>query len=122
MADTNSVSKVLKKNTSLACSAAVLEAGRIANKQASKVIAGKLPMFIGPYANTPIGRLVIANIVQIGIEHFRPDDARLSTLSNAMVVQAYQELIQTMDIDAMIDAFLEDKTIKTAMGKIPTDD
>lgn len=116
------IQEVTKRNTQLATSAAVLEAGRIANKQASKLIAGQLPLMARGYADTPVGRLVIANLAGIALDHFRPDDQKLRALTNAMTVQAYQELIQTLDVDGFIEKLLEDKSIKSALAKLPDGD
>lgn len=113
------IQQTISRNAQLATSAAVLEAGRIANKQASKLIAGQLPLMARGYADTSVGRLVIANLAGIALDHFRPDDQKLRALTNAMMIQSYQELIQTLDVDGFIEKLLDDNKIKTALAKLP---
>ena len=109
------VQQVIATNMQLGTSAAFLEAGRIANNQISNVAASKLPMLMRGYAATPLGRLVIANIAALATEHFRADDKRLKQLTNAMTVSAYQELLQTLDIEQFIEDLVSNSTIKKAL-------
>ena len=109
------VQQVIANNMQLGTSAAFLEAGRIANNQISSVAASKLPMLMRGYAATPLGRLIIANIAALAAEHFRADDKRLKQLTNAMTVSAYQELLQTLDIEQFIEDLVSNSTIKKAL-------
>ena len=109
------VQQVIATNMQLSTSAAFLEAGRIANNQISNVAASKLPMLMRGYAATPLGRLIIANIAALAAEHFRADDKRLKQLTNAMTVSAYQELLQTLDIEQFIEDLVSNSTIKKAL-------
>ena len=115
------VSNVVQKNVDLGTSAAFLEAGRIANKQLSGVAGKKLPIMVRAYADTPIGRLILANIALLAQEHFRPDDTRLQKLANAMTVSAYQEVLQQFDIEQFIDDLLSNATIKKALKTVDSE-
>lgn len=112
------MSKFIENNKVVATSAAFMEAGRIANSQASKFAAKQLPMMVRGYAETAIGRLVLANIAQMAQEHFRPNDQRLKKLSQAMMVSAWQEVYQQIDIDGFIDQLLENKGMARAFEKL----
>ena len=114
------VQQVIANNMQLGTSAAFLEAGRIANNQISSVAASKLPMLMRGYAATPLGRLIIANIAALAAEHFRADDKRLKRLTNAMTVSAYQELLQTLDIEQFIEDLVSNSTIKKALKTFET--
>lgn len=111
----NKIEQVVDTNKKAITSAAFLEAGYIANKQMSKVLSKKLPMMVRGYADTPAGRLVVANLAVMLVQHFRPDNKQLVRLTSAMQTQAYGELIRELDIDGMIDELLENGSIKRAM-------
>lgn len=106
---------ILEQNINLGTSAAFLEAGRIANNQLSSIAGKKLPIMVRAYADTPMGRLLLANVALMAREHFRPNDERLSKLCNAMAVSAYQEVLQSFDIEQMIEDLVENKTIAKAL-------
>lgn len=118
----NTTSSVLgnigRTNLSAAKSAAFLEAGRIANKEVTKLAGKVLPIMVRGYADTPFGRLLTANVAVMAAAHFRPEDDKLQQLAEAMQVQAYQELLQTLEIDEFLESLLESPKIKTALGKL----
>lgn len=116
------INEVISKNTTLAQSAAFLEAGRIANGQATKFASKQLPMMVRGYADTPLGRLVMANIASTAATQFRPNDKRLGRLADAMIVMAYQEVIQSFDIEKLINDMLSSETIKAALSKVDESD
>lgn len=106
--------KIIETNKNVATSAAYMEAGRIANNQIAKALGKKLPMMLRGYADTCYGKLVISNIANIAIEKFRPEDVKLQSLSKAMMVQAYQEVLREFDIEGLIEELLESPQIKRA--------
>lgn len=114
-------SSIVSKNVSLAGSAAMLEAGSLANKAITKLVSKKAPVLVRGYVDTPLGRLVTANLAQLALQQFRPDDARLQKLTDAMILTAYQELISTIDLDSMLDQLLDDKQVKKALEKVSKD-
>lgn len=109
---------ILNSNKSAAIVAATMEAGRIANNQVAKLAAKKLPMMVRGYADTPVGKLVIANMAAQAAKHFRPEDTTLCALTDAMTVQAYQELIQVMDVEGFLDNLMDSPEIKRAVKKL----
>jgi hypothetical protein len=113
-----SLSNIIEQNVSLGTSAAFLEAGRIANNQLSSICAKKMPIMIRAYADTAMGRLILANLALMARDHFRPDDERLGKLANAMTVSAYQEVLQNFDVEQMIEDMLSNSTIKKALKSI----
>lgn len=115
------VNAVIEKNITLGTSAAFLEAGRIANNQLSSIAAKKLPLMVRGYADTALGRLLLANVAMMAAEHFRPGDARLERLAKAMTTTAYQEVLQQFDIEQMIEDMLTSKTIVKALRAVDVD-
>lgn len=113
-----SINNIVEQNVSLGTSAAFLEAGRIANNQLSSICSKKLPIMVRAYADTALGRLILANLALMARDHFRPNDERLGKLANAMTVSAYQEVLQNFDLEQMIDDMLQNSTIKKALKSI----
>ncbi len=110
-------SKALSDNKQLMASAAVFETGRIANKKLTELLAKQLPPPLNMLVGTPIGQLIVANLVKIAAEQVRPDDAMVDRLTNGMIVSSYTELFQSFNIEGVIDDLLGDKAIKAALTK-----
>lgn len=115
----------VKNQQSIAKTAAVLEGARILNNQLIKAIKPKLPMMVRGYAETPIGKAVLANILMFGIETAMPDvsesDIR-KQLAKAAVVTSYQEVIQSLDIEGMINQIFESPALKKITSKLNAED
>jgi hypothetical protein len=110
--------KIIAANKTVAVTAAYMEAGRIANNQVAKIVAAKAPLMVKGYVDTPVGKLVLANLTSMAVEQFRPTDARLKKVSNAMMSAAYQELIQTVDIEGMLNELTSSEGIKNALAAV----
>lgn len=111
------LSNAVDTNKKAATTAAVLETGRIANRALSKMVAPKLPMMVRGYLDTPVGRLLLANAVKMAFDQFKPDNATAQRLANGMIISAYQEAIQSFDIEGMLDDLLSDNKILKALAK-----
>ena len=107
--------KVLDVNKKAISSASYLEAGRLANNQLNKVVAKKLPIMMRGYADTAIGRMVMANLAQMALQQFRPNDQRVATLGQAMVTEAYGQMIREFDIEGMVAELLKSTNISKAV-------
>lgn len=114
---TVSASTVLKDNKDMLATAAIFETGRIANAKLGKLVGGHLPQPMGMIAQTPIGQLVLANVIKMAGEQFRPGDKMVARLTNGMVVSAYTQLIQQFDIEGLIDSLMDDRSVKAALKK-----
>lgn len=110
-------SKAMTDNKQLMASAAVFETGRIANKKLTDLLSKQLPPPLNMLVGTPIGQLIVANLVKIAAEQVRPDDALVERLTNGMIVSSYTELFQSFNIEGVIDDLLGDKAVKAALGK-----
>lgn len=106
--------KILDTNKAVATSAAFMEAGRLANNQVAKLVAKKAPLMVRGYVETSYGKVVIANLLNIAVEKFRPGDEKLEKLSKAMMVQAYQAVLQDFDIEGILEELFENTQIKRA--------
>lgn len=109
------IDSLLAANKEAAKSAAYMEAGRMANDKAAQVLSKKAPLMVRGYVDTPVGKLVIANVAALALAQLRPNDRRAAKLTQAMQVQAYSELIRDFDIEAMLDDLLNNATVKKAL-------
>lgn len=115
------VSNIVENNKQAMQSAGFLEAGRIANKELSKALGPMLPVFVRGYADTPVGRLALANMAQVAAQHFKPGNAALQKLVAAMTTQAYAEVIQTAGVEEFVEKLLANDKIKGALASVSSD-
>lgn len=119
------LAQVIATNKSAVTTAAQLEAGRIANKYASKLISGKLPMMVRGYADTPVARLLLANTVSFVASNYSEKlgdkSAIVQSVADAMVVSAYSEMLAHFDIDSFIEEFFSSKEMKRVGALLKTD-
>lgn len=108
-------------NRELAKSAAYIEAGRIVNNKLQQLVAPKLPMMLRGYADTPFGRLAMANLLMVGVQRFKPDNAQLQKLAYAAVTESYGAVLRDFNIEGVIDSFLKDSSIATALNLVPAE-
>jgi hypothetical protein len=111
------ISSIISSNKTAAISAAVIETGRMANNKALALIKPKLPMMARGYADTAFGKLAIANAVQMAASQFKPDSTMLARVANGMVVAAYQEVIQSFNIEDMLDDLMGDTKVAKAFTR-----
>lgn len=111
----------LSANRELAKSAAYIEAGRIVNNKLEQLIAPKLPMMLRGYAQTSFGRLAMANLLMVGVQRFRPDNAQLQKLGYAAVTESYGAVLRDFNIEGLIDGFLADSSIASALNMVPAE-
>lgn len=105
----------LNANKELAKQAAYLEAGRIVNNKLAQLIAPKLPAMIRGYATTPFGRLAMANLLLVAAQKFKPDNQQLAKLAYAGITEAYGEVFKDLNIEGLLDGFLSDSAIGSAL-------
>lgn len=113
---TPELKKALNTNVSAAKSAAVMESGRIANIQLAKIVARKTNIPNGELLETPLGHLVVANAASLAAQAFYESNPSVQRLTQGMVVAAYQEMLQTLDLNGIIDELLANPTIATALA------
>ena len=111
----NTLETVSNDNVTGAKAAAIITAGGVANTQLTKLISKKAPLATRGYINTPIGKLAIANVAALAIKQTRPGDKQLEALAEGMIISAYQEVLNSFDINGIIDDFLDQAPIKRAI-------
>ncbi len=121
MLNRTSIATILSANKQAATSAAYLEAGRIANNTFASFAAAKAPFMVKGYIDTPVGKLVLANIAAVAQRELRPNDLRLQRLVEAMSTQAFLAIYQDFDIEGQLEQLLANSTIKRALDKLEAD-
>ena len=84
----DTLSIISNENKEAAKVAARLTAGNILNDRAVKLITPQLPMMAKGYAQTEIGKAVIANVVAGAVVHFAPTNDKAVMASQAMIHSA----------------------------------
>lgn len=115
------LANVVENNKSAAVDAGYLTAGTIANNQFSKLASKHLPVLVRGYADTPLGKLVLANAAQMLIQHFKADNKTANRLTDAMMTSAMAEVIGSTGIEDLIDSFLSDPKIAKALSAVDAD-
>ena len=110
----------LEQQKQLLATAALMEAGRIANNKLADIAVSKLPAPLNMLAGTPVGVLVLANVLQMAAEQFRPGDDLVKRMTNAMVVSAYTGIIQSFNVEDIFNELIGDKSIAKAVAATPT--
>lgn len=96
-------------------SAAVLAAeitiGNVINDRIFKMAVPHLPMGASVFLNNAPGKALIANAFAAGLIHFVPTNAKAVQAANLMIQSATIELAGSLNIEAMVDDFLDGITL-----------
>lgn len=114
---TQTAAKTLADNKDLFTTAAIFETGRIGNAKLGKLLGEKLPAPMNMLAQTPLGHLALANILKMVGDQVRPGDPMVERLTNGMVVAAYSELLQSFNLEEILDELLGDRGVAAALKK-----
>ena len=107
------IANIVAANKSAAVNAAKLEAGKIALTQITKVAAKKAPFMIKGYIDTPIGRVVIANLLSVAVDQYAPANQKAKAVASAAMEAAMLEMVQSFNIAEMIDEMVKGIDIST---------
>lgn len=112
--------KIVDANKSAAIAAGKIEAGRIVVNKLTKLVAPKLPLMMRGYADTALGKVVIANVVNIAVEQYAPDNEKAKLLAEAAMQGAALELIQSFNVEELLEqvtAGISIETLRKAAGQ-----
>lgn len=93
----------LTANKNAVVTAAKIEAGRIATKQAVALVKPHLPLMVRGYAETPVGELVIANLFSLMIQNFAPQNEKAAIVADAMLNGAMLGAVQSLKVEQLIN-------------------
>jgi len=117
----NAATETVSTQKGLLVQAATLEAGSILREQVVGTIGPKLPMMLRGYAATPLGQVVMMNLVGVAIRTAKPNlasDHPILAVTDAAVVGAYQDAIKQLNIDKMLSDLFEKGPLAKAMAKL----
>lgn len=107
------IANIVAANKSAVVNAAKLEAGKIALTQITKVAAKKAPFMIKGYIDTPVGRVVIANLLSVAVDQYAPTNQKAKAVASAAMEAAMLEMVQSFNIAEMIDEMVKGIDIST---------
>lgn len=90
-------------NKSAIKTAAVIAVGQAGNATAKKAIVPVLPMMVRGYADSMFGDVIIANMVNLAVTQFAPDNEKAIAVSQAMIDASMLEVLGKIDIPNLID-------------------
>ena len=82
-------------------------AGKLLNDRLVGIVAPRLPLMVRGYADTELGKAMLANTLAAVIVHFGYNNEKLLIASDAMVVAAMDDLIGSFDIEGMVDSLID---------------
>lgn len=115
MSVAQTATKVLEDNKQLLVTAALFEAGRIANNKLTELVGEHLPSPLNLFAQTAFGQVILANVVKMIAEQVRPGDPMIERLTNGMAVAAWTEMIQQLPIEEFLDQILGNRTVASKL-------
>lgn len=97
------VNAIVTANKSAAQTAVRIEAGNIALDKLAKLISPRMPFGTAGYIKTPLGKVVMANLISFAIQQYAANNPKAKLISEAVMEAAALELVQSFNIGAMID-------------------
>lgn len=97
------VNAIVTANKSAAQTAVRIEAGNIALDKLGKLVAPRMPFGTASYIKTPLGKVVMANLISFAIQQYAGNNPKAKIISEAVMEAAALELVQSFNIGAMID-------------------
>ena len=93
--------------------AAQSTAGSALNKTLLSKLRPQLPMMARGYADHALAEVVVANIANFAVANFAQDNAKAVWASEAMMVAAMSQFLQSFNIEAIIDELLDGVEVPT---------
>ena len=112
---------IVTANKTAALNVAKLEAGRIAVKQAVKLVKPAVPMMARGYLDTALGALVVANLFKFAVDNFATSNPKAQLVAGAMLEGAMLEAMQSLNIEAMISEVMDKVDVSKFTDILKTD-
>ncbi len=101
----------LSRNQDAVAMSARITAGNIINQRVVELVKPQLPLMVKGYAETALGKAVIANAIASAMTHFMPGNEKVNLASQAMIESAMLNLVGSFNIEEMIDEVLSGVTL-----------
>ena len=112
-----SLQQVLQDNIKSATAAGKLEVGHVANEQLVRILGKRLPTKYAPLLETPFGALAVANATMYVAQAVQPGNQTLASVSQAMVVDAYQQILKLIDLPGLVNELLTNTEVAKALDQ-----
>ena len=99
--------QVVNDNVEAAKNAAVISAGKALNAAIAEKVKGQLPLMARGYAETPIGAIVIANLVNFAVQNFAAHNDKARWVADAMLQAAMVDFVSSFNIESMLKEVLD---------------
>lgn len=100
------IATLVAANKSAAITAAKIEAGTIAVNRIITLIHPKVPMLMRGYLDTPVARVVVANLFNIGIQQYAPTNEKAALIGEAMMEGSMLEFLKSFKVEDYLDQVL----------------
>ena len=103
----NMVKRTTDANVSAAKVAATITAGKTLNALVANKITPQLPFMVKVYADTAIGRVVIANLADFSVKQFMGTNQKANMATEAMMQAAMLELADSFDLEGIVSELVD---------------
>ena len=103
----DTIGVMVEGNKGAAKASAKRRAGNMLNDRIVGMISPKLPYMARGYAESPLGKALIANAVAGAIVHFGYTNEKLMLASDAMVTAAMDQFIGSFNLEEMINELVD---------------
>lgn len=97
------VNAIVTANKTAAQTAVKIEAGNIALDKLAKLLAPRMPFGTSSYLKSPLGKVVMANLISFAITQYAANNPKAKIIGDAVMDAAALELVQSFNISALID-------------------
>ncbi len=94
---------VIAANKSSAVNAAKIEAGTIVINRVVKLLKPKMPFGTSGMLDSPVGRVALANVVNILIEQYASNNPKAKVISGAVMDAAMLQMVQSFNIGQLVE-------------------
>lgn len=101
---------LLELNKQAAFNVGKITLGKTATTKLAKIIKPKLPMMIRGYADSPIFKIALANMIGLAIKQYSSNKKALY-VAEAIIEASMFQLAESFNIQEMIDSFLDGITL-----------
>ena len=110
----NMIKRTTDSNVDAAKVAATITAGKTLNSLVAQKITPQLPLLVRGYADTPVGRVVLANIADFAVKQFMANNVKANMATTAMMQAAMFELADSFDLEGIVNELVDSVALDVA--------
>lgn len=101
------VKDLIEDNADAAKVAAKIVAGDTLNSALMEKVVPQLPLLVRGYASTPLGKIVLANLVNFGVDNFMQDNPKAAWVADAMMVAAMTDALSSFNLEKILKEVID---------------